>query len=699
MSRPGSVIWRKGEWPWLLLLLGLTAIVWCAGYGRWSAQTWTTPITYTTDAWWGMANAKAAATGEIVPVWTKKPHSFGAPFAADWNDYPSPDEGLLAWMAVLTRTFGVGAGANMAVLTAHLFASLAFYYVCRRLRYDHLFSVATALLFSLSRYAFSRGLLHLGLTYYWHIPFGILVVWWCLRRAGLSGRGRWSFSIAVAVLHAVQNPYYTGMFMQLLGGAFVYHLARRSARPRITAPLILLGVTVTTFLLMNVDTFVSRAVNGPNPTVVQRNYSGLEFYALKPVEMLLPVVHRIGWLHNWARESYYAKTMLIGEAGSPYLGIIGIAALGWLVGSTFRAVSMRARTTEIPSHFWLVLWVLAYSIVGGVNGVLGFVLELFRGTNRYSIVILTLVLLFLARQLTRITRRWNALGRTALATAIVALGLFDQIPPALTAGIPSVAQQVSSDREIIATVEAQLPPGATLFQMPVVDFPEVGPLVGMGDYEHFRPYLYSKTLRYSYGSVKGRSREAWQKEAATLPAPRMVAMLERYGFDAIWINRKGYADGAAALINDLRSAGRANVLGENPDYLCLALQPAREPELPPEFARGWHRLEIGGDQDWRWSSGAAEMVLYGPESAAKQVRLVFQITTVQPRRLKIVAANETLAEMTLAPDQPPRPIELALVLQPGANHVRLETEVPGELPANGDPRTLAFCIRNFRVLD
>ena len=681
------------------VLVLVLAVIWCASYHRWTSASWSVPLLYETDALAAMAGSKLFARGEILPVLPKSPSSLGAPFHANWNDFPIAEEAVLAWTGMLMALFGVFTGANASVFTAHLLAGGAFYYVCRRLRYDLVISIALAVVFSFSRYAFSRSLLHLGLTYYWHIPLGLLVVWWCMAKTPPLTRRKWALSIAVAVLHGIQHPYYAAMFVQLLGWAAVCQLMRR-ARPRqVLAPLLLIAVAVAALAMMNADRLYARFTSGPNSVALERNYASLELYALKPIELLLPVVHHIRPVHTWARESYYAKTMLPGEAGSPYLGIIGIVALAWLVYVTVRVVTRGESARNIPSHFWLVLWVLAYSVVGGVNGIVGFAVQVFRGTNRYSIVILALVLLFLVRQLTRATKNWSIPTRVALAAVIVAVGLFDQVPPALRRSITKIEKRVLADREIVRLVESKLTTGAMLFQMPVADFPEVRPIEKMSDYEHFRPFLHSSSLRYSYGSVKGRSREAWQHEAVAHGAPRLIATLESYGFGAIWINRDGYADQAAALVADLRAAGRGDVIAENAEFVCIRLDPSDEPNLPPEFASGWHRLETAGDQNWRWSSGAAELVLHHRDATPKTVQLVFEVNTLQARRLQLIAENTQLAELTLHPDQPPLPVKVPVLLTPGTNRIRFATGTPGELPANGDPRALAFSVRNFRVLD
>ena len=82
-----------------------------------------------------------------------------------------------------------------------------------------------------------------------------------------------------------------------------------------------------------------------------------------------------------------------------------------------------------------------------------------------------------------------------------------------------------------------------LFQLPVVDFPEGQRVRGATDYEHLRPYLHSTQLRFSYGSDKGRPREAWQRRVEALEPEAMADALERMGFAGLLVNRKAYEDG------------------------------------------------------------------------------------------------------------------------------------------------------------
>jgi phosphoglycerol transferase len=687
----------RSEWGWWMSLFLVVFVVWCAAYNRWTLEAWITPVSYTGDSWGEMAAAKTFASGEVLPILPKYPSSLGAPFVASWNDYPIIEEGVFSWYALFVRLFGVFTGSNLTLLSAHLLAAGSFYFVCRQLRYDRIVSFVAASLFSLSPFAFARSLWHLVLTFYWHVPLGLLVIWWCVGTRAYQDRRKRTFAIAVAVLHGVQYIYYTGIFLQFLFLAALVCLIRRNPWKQVLFPLKVAGVVVATLVAMNFDTFYYRAVNGPNESALVRDHLGMELYALRPIELLLPAVHRLEALQAWTNRAYYSQTMFQGgENNSVYLGLVAIAALGVMAWMFLRAVA-RGASHEVPPHAWAIGWILAYSTVGGINGLFGtFGMLLFRGTNRYSVVILALALLFLAQELTRLAKKW----RYAVACAcipIFLLGLWDQTPHSPSADdIRRIHQQVADDGRIALSLESKLP-HAMIFQLPATGYPEVGPVEKMLDYEHFRPYLQSRTLRFSYGSHKGRTRERWQSEVMQFGAAPAVAALEQYGFATILINKKAYPDRATSLLADLQSADRSQILCESDDLIGIALHPVADPLLPAEFDRDWYGLEGAPADNWRWSKGDAKLILYNPRPKPDKIRVSFLAGALQTRQLHVYAAGQRVFGGTLDPARPEQTVELALSLGPGRNEISFRSDKPPTPPGSGDPRPLAFCIRNFKL--
>jgi hypothetical protein len=225
---------------------------------------------------------------------------------------------------------------------------------------------------------------------------------------------------------------------------------------------------------------------------------------------------------------------------------------------------------------------------------------MFRTGARYSVVILAITLLWAARRLS--VKQAAAEARSGggevsqmwVAGAVILCGLifWDQVPRAPTEERRAlIDRQVAADREFAERMEADLPTGAMVFQMPVMEFPE-SPIEGVPPYDHFRPYIFSKHLRFSFGTHKGRNREAWQPavqaklfEGASLDqqAGRIelnvanvraaVAELERLGFAAIAMNRNGFPDRGKGMEKTLRELGFTKQPIQNAagDLACIPL--------------------------------------------------------------------------------------------------------------------------------
>ena len=235
---------------------------------------------------------------------------------------------------------------------------------------------------------------------------------------------------------------------------------------------------------------------------------------------------------------------------------------------------------NLPIEAWQILWILAYSAIGGLNclaGVLGF--TIFRSTTRYSIFILPILLLFALKRISKM-RQEREIGFT-LAALCALVALWDQTPPIVTeAKIAEVAQVVNADRELAQKLEARLPKGAMIFQVPIMEYPE-SPAPGVSGYDHLRLYLHSKDLRFSFGGVKGRPWLQWQKEIAQQSLPDFIRTLEGYGFAALYVNRNGFQDKGAGILKAVRNLGYTEVVESSlGDLFCVIIHPSPHPVLP-----------------------------------------------------------------------------------------------------------------------
>lgn len=670
-------------------------IIWSWTFNILSLRAWVTPLGYQGDAWLGFAIAKTYMTGEINPFFYQYISTLNAPHVANWNDYPVTEDILFMAMGWLGRVIGLYAAANLMVLLAHVLAGLSFWYVCRNLKYKSEFAFAGAIVYSFSHYIMARGLGHLVLTHYWHIPLLLMVTGWVFSKRSIPiNSNKFIASVVISIICGALNPYYTAMFLQFLGFGLLLHVVRKQYSG-IVLPTILIIVVFTTFLLMNANILIYALENGKNLVAGARNLASLEVYALKIPELVLSSGnHPIKTFVDFSQKNYFEVAFVKGEYWSPYLGFAASTGLILLaVSSLYRL--FQGKLELIPIQFWLIVWILLYSIVGGFNLLLGtFGLEYFRATNRYSIFILTICLIFLVKFLSRNCK--NSLI-IPVAFILIFIGLSEEMqgrilkrPPAIN----PIAAQINSDKAFSLTVEGQMP-NAMVFQLPVAGFPEVGPINKMGDYEHFRPYLYTNTLHYSYGTNKGRGDTDWQSRVSKLHPSDMAKKLEAYGFGVIMINKKGFVDGGKSLINDLLQDGK-KIISENVDLVAFKLQPS----LNPEPVDSWVKYETGWSDDegtHRWSKASkSKITVINNAKIEKTFILEFKISSLSPGVVSIGIDDYNLSKIDLN--------EVGLVkhfprtkikLRPGKNSLVFDSNIRPVNPQNGDNRLLSFKISDF----
>jgi hypothetical protein len=560
------------------LLLALAAgLIWCAQFDRWTVQSWQTPFSYLddlerSDIFWFLTYIKSAADGHMSPITDNSIPELGAPNpAANWNDFPLVEKPLMMSVGLLARCIGLFPAANLALCFAQVLAAVSFYTAARWLRCSWPWAMAGGIVFAFSRYAYSHGIHHLTVEYFWAVPLGLVVCEWIARGSGLEWGGRrFITSLVIAVITGVQHVYYTFLFVQLafLGGLYQAWIG---GWRRILPAAAVIGAAVAGFLLMNLNTFLYQLQHGAGHALV-RPYRWLEVYGLKLVDLVVPPPdHPFPPFASWGDAHLHEVLLSPGELpDSAYLGLVGLAALGWLVFVSWQKVMRRQ---PLPLEAYLILYIIIFAGVGGLNGILGSIgFQLIRSTTRYSLYVLCIALFFALRRISAM--EWaNQKWAIAVAAALALFAWWEQSPPWVTdAQIAQIARGVQSDRDFVADLEKQLPDGAMVFQLPVMDFPESA-VPGVGSSDHFRPYLFAHHLRFSFGTDKGRDDSAWMDSMTNLPPDVMLDDVIDKGFAAIYINREGYADGGAALIKLLQSKGYTTIINsERADLLAVILK-------------------------------------------------------------------------------------------------------------------------------
>ena len=564
-SRPG--IWRSLGY-YLLVAASSIAVLIPALHLR--AADLRVPFQYESDVLWTLVAIK----GMILHGWFLFDPNCGLPGGMEIYEYPGSD--LLHWGLLKI----ISLWAHSPVLTMNLFYLLTYpltalvaVFVFRRLGISALTAFVLGLLYTFLPYHIYRNLGHLFLAAYFMVPCGMLLVCWLLQgkldfwsaRPGAS-RPRAADTgamIVMAVLVAASGAYYGFFTCVLLAvAALLQAVRRRQVRPLLNAgvPMLIMLLVVGASIA---PMFWYQHKYGKNPAAVVRGRNG-ESYGMKISQWLIPVTnHRIHALAA-LKDVYNQKAPLVNENTTSTLGIVG--SLGFLFLIAYALFSGRASPvfTELSI---LNLSATLFATIGGFGAVLtliGFIW--IRSYNRISVFISFMSLLAVGLLIEQgrarwAQRSWAPVLVPVLLIALLVVGLLDEIPRIDAAGYAATKVNFLRDRDFVTRSEAALPAKAMVFQLPYIPFPEnPKPTVHIDyPYDHFRGYIHSQQLRWSFGAMHGRAGDQWQQWASSLPTSRMLQEVARKGFDGLYINRAGYEDGGKQLEREITA-----ILGTKP---------------------------------------------------------------------------------------------------------------------------------------
>jgi len=525
---------------------------------------WSAPISYQEDALFSLQLIKRMLDGG----WFFNTDQQGFPGYSNMLDFPAADLGLYVVEKFLCLVFhDVGVVFNVFFFAGFGASSVAAYWVLRQLQIRPHIAFAGALSFAVAPYHFAR-LCHLMLSWFFVIPLFVYLTLRVLRLIPCDGRpdGRaqwsWRHYLSAALL-ACFGIYYAffGAMLLCFAGAFAFFKGQWGEGRHA------LGLVATVFLgvVLNVlPTLINNHVNGRNTDVVARFPNETEVYGIKLVQLVMPPAsHRIRFMNS--RTGHYNDDFpLTNENRMSALGLIGSAGLLLLLFRLLFNQLLHSDDDQLMNGLvFLVAVMVLMGTIGGFSSLFAmYVTPMIRAWNRVSIYIAFVSIAALALHLER--RRWTfSDSRMAGAAFAVAMTVFvgiDQTPRDFLKEVRASNQQYLMDREFVGRIEASIPAGSAVLQLPYMYFPEGPTLVRMGCYEHGRPYLHSRTLRWSYGSIRGREADRTVHALSDLPFEAMIAKARKMGFSGIYVDRFGFKDSGKEVESLLRQSATGAIL-------------------------------------------------------------------------------------------------------------------------------------------
>jgi len=555
----------EAESIWLYPAAGLLSIVITIGLLQLHHADLRVPLIYRGDALFYSMLIK----GIIDNGWYLHNDFIGMPWPADLHDFPIPDNFhffLIKLATVFTQHHGLI--LNLFFLVTFPLTTLAALYVFRQFKISPFPALLGALLYTFTTFHFNRSQSHLMYSAYYVVPLIVLVILWTCAEQ-VPGKRRVIFSLVVcALIASTGGAYYSFFACYLLLMVGLFLAIRRRQIHSVLVPLLLAGAIFATLLANLSPSILYRLTHGVTMTA-QRWPAEAELYGLKIAQLLLPVTgHRIQALARL--KSRYNANPLVNENDDATLGLIGSLGFLFLLGRLLaNGIGARMQADE-PDHVlrhlsFLNIAAVLLGTIGGFGAIFNLLVSpQIRGYNRVSVYVSFFSLFAVALLLDRVarpslkTRGWRiAFG--VLLGLLTFLGLLDQTSARFVPDYAMVHAEYRSDADFVRQVEASVPPGTMIFQLPFHPFPESPPTGRIEDYDLLKGYLHSRGLRWSYGAMRGRASDFWQRRVVAAPTGELVKTLALAGFGGIYLDRFGYADNGANM-----EAALAGMLGATP---------------------------------------------------------------------------------------------------------------------------------------
>ena len=459
----------------------------------------------------------------------------------------------------------------------------------------------------------------------------------------------------------------------------------------------------------------------------QRGAWESETYAGKLMDLILPWIHhRVDALQQLT-VAYNSRTTPTVE--SPALGVVALAGVVALIAIMLSAhVLQRVKPVHPELGMLGVLTVVAISFfsIGQLGSFVAlFVTPQIRTWSRMFIVIALLGLLAVGHWVSVVSRRSRILGLVT-AGALLVIGVLDQTNPAMAPNYKDLRTQVADLTSFSQSIEARVGPGCSVFQLPVVPFPENPPVHDMEDYAHFRPYLTSSSLRWSYGGFRGTSLSDWQLALPDTSTTGLVDDVVTAGFCAVEVDRAGLSDRGVDLDRELTALlGQPDSGHTRWSLGCMGRfagthQVDLSNEVPPGSRRlvplvlhplvvysdrGATEIEHDKQTPYQWIGPFPEVNVYNfGRSTVRGVHLTFSLAAPHssPRRFTVRLPNRSTQVVDVASGVAEQ-VQVTIDAAPGPNAVTITTTGAGEAmgkvlsPTNTDNRIVFGKLINLRV--
>ncbi len=143
--------------------------------------------------------------------------------------------------------------------------------------------------------------------------------------------------------------------------------------------------------------------------------------------------------------------------------------------------------------------------------------------------------------------------KASVLTVLVVVAFFDQFPDVQKDSWLGGEQNGQEKQAFYMEIEESLEDGAMVYQLPFSEFPEAEPVEQMDAYTPLAAYVFTDTIRWSGGGIKGRNEMARSLYVSDGVGEDFLSGIKEAGFQGVCINITGYSEERGAEVLDFYS--------------------------------------------------------------------------------------------------------------------------------------------------
>jgi phosphoglycerol transferase len=241
-----------------------------------------------------------------------------------------------------------------------------------------------------------------------------------------------------------------------------------------------------------------------------------------------------------------------------------LPSVGFLAALLRDCIPFKGRRPVLEHISGLTLFGVIFFSVGGLWNTIALEtgIHIFRNNSRVAVFLACLGICFLCDLSRRFMQKLSPPTAWAVATALVGFVWWDQAySPLLLPQLRGYKLQVSEDREFFRLLEAGVPAGTAVYQLPVMPFPEGGRRNGVVSYRQLVPFIFTDSMKWSFGNLATEERASaeapeaqvrrWLTSHDDRELRSMIAGIRSKGFHGLLINPRYYDWDQQRLISSI----------------------------------------------------------------------------------------------------------------------------------------------------